>query len=49
MGVSMHHVENQAVRIEMSEATLTRLLAEGHLVAADLRCLDRASGQASRP
>jgi len=32
----------------MSEATLTRLLAEGHLVAGDLRCLDRASGQRLR-
>jgi len=44
----MHHMENEAVRIEMSEATLTRLLAEGHLGAADLRCLDSASGQRLR-
>jgi hypothetical protein len=39
---------NELVRIEMSEATLTRLLAEGHLGAADLRCLDHASGQRLR-
>lgn len=32
------------LRVEVSEATLTRLLAEGHLGAAELRCLDRRSG-----
>jgi hypothetical protein len=29
-----------AVRLEISAAILTRLLAQGHLRAADLRCLD---------
>ena len=29
-----------AVRLEISAVILTRLLAQGHLRAADLRCLD---------
>jgi hypothetical protein len=33
----------ESIRIEVSAATLGRLLAEGHLCAADLRCLDGAS------
>lgn len=32
------------LRVEVSQTTLTRLLAEGHLGAAELRCLDRRSG-----
>ena len=44
----MHCKGIESLRIEMSEATLTRLLAEGHLGAADLRCLDRVSGQRLR-
>jgi hypothetical protein len=36
------------LRVEMSEATLTRLLAEGHLGAAELRCLDSMSGRRLR-
>ena len=34
---------NESLRIELSAATLTRLLAAGHLGAAELRCLDCAS------
>lgn len=36
-------VGSESIRIEVSAATLGRLLADGHLGAADLRCLDCAS------
>jgi len=44
----MYSQGNESLRVEMSEATLTRLLAEGHLGAADLRCLDSMSGRRLR-
>jgi hypothetical protein len=33
----------ESICIEISAATLTRLLADGHVGAAELRCLDGAS------
>lgn len=44
----MHLQGKGSLCVELSEATLTRLLAEGHLGASELRCLDRASGQLLR-
>jgi hypothetical protein len=44
----MRFQEKESLCVELSEATLTRLLAEGHLGASELRCLDRASGQLLR-
>jgi len=39
----MHQPGRESICVEMSVATLTRLLAEGHVGAAELRCLDGAS------
>lgn len=39
----MNRPGNDSLRVELSAATLTRLLAGGHLGAAELRCLDCAS------
>ena len=44
----MHLQGNESLRVEVSESTLTRLLAEGHLGASELRCLDHASGRRLR-
>lgn len=39
---------NHVVRLEMPASTLARLLAGGHVGAADLRCLDCASRRCLR-
>ena len=44
----MRFQDKESLCVELSEATLTRLLAEGHLGAPELRCLDRASGRLLR-
>ena len=44
-GVSMATTRNNYVRVELSEATIARLLARGELCAADFRCPD---GRAKR-
>lgn len=37
------HASETTIRVEISVAIMTRLLADGHLRATDLRCLDCAS------
>lgn len=39
----MHLPGRESICVEMSVATLTRLLADGHVGAVELRCLDGAS------
>ncbi len=39
----MYQPGRESICVEMSAATLTRLLADGHVGAAELRCLDGAS------
>jgi hypothetical protein len=41
----MVSADRKRVRVEITEETLTRLLAKGHVCAADFRCLDCKSKQ----
>jgi hypothetical protein len=45
---TVHSPGIDSVRLEMSASTLARLLAGGHVGAADLRCQDCASRQSLR-